>query len=122
MKKDMVTHGNRMIGLPAGGLTILGPQLLDGLAPKTHTAWLAADPLNFFNHPTHVVKNLGWTRSIGSRAAIERFKKHSWYYGITTEFCVCNKSFVFAHSADKPAWKAVLFIFRQHLSLFNNHG
>ena len=34
MKKDMVIPGNRMIGLPAGGLTILGPQLLDGLARR----------------------------------------------------------------------------------------
>ena len=41
---------------------------------------------------------LGCTRSIGSRAAIERFKKHAWCYGITTEISRCNKSFVFANS------------------------
>ena len=49
-------------------------------------------------HPTHVVLDLGCTRSIESRAPIERFKKHAWYYGISTEFCRCDKSFVFANS------------------------
>ena len=65
---------------------------------KAHTAWMAATPLNLANHPTHVVLDLGCTRSIGSRSAIGRFKKHAWYHGITTEFCPCNKSFVFANS------------------------
>ena len=59
---------------------------------------MVATPLNLANHPTHVVLDLGCTPLIGSRAAIERFKKHAWYYGITTEFCRCNKSFVFANS------------------------
>ena len=35
---------------------------------------------------------------IGSRTAIERLKKHAWYYGTTTEFCRCDNSFVFANS------------------------
>ena len=65
---------------------------------KSHTAWMVAPPLNLANHPTHVVLDLGCTRSIGSRAAIERFKKHAWYYGVTTEFCPCHESFVFANS------------------------
>ena len=69
-----------------------------GSARKAHTAWMVATPLNLANHPTHVVLDLGCTRSIGSRPAIERFKKHAWYYGITTEFCRCNNSFVFANS------------------------
>ena len=55
-------------------------------------------PLNLANHPTHVVLDLGCTRSIGSRAAIKRFQMHAWYYSITTEFCRCNKSFVFANT------------------------
>ena len=50
------------------------------------------------HHPTHVVLDLDCTRSIGSRKAITRFKKYALYYGITTEFCPCNKSFVFANS------------------------
>ena len=45
-----------------------------------------------------LVLDLGCTRSIGSRTAIERFKKHAWYHCITTEFCRCNESFVFANS------------------------
>ena len=46
---------------------------------KAHTAWMVATPLNLANHPTHVVPDLGCTRSIGSRTAIERFKNHTWY-------------------------------------------
>ena len=41
---------------------------------KAHTAWMVATPLNLANHPTHVALDLGCTRSIGSRSAIERFK------------------------------------------------
>ena len=63
---------------------------------RTFSAWMVGTPLNLANHPT--VLDLGFTRSIGSRAAMERFKKHAWYCGITTEFCPCNKSFVFANS------------------------
>ena len=59
---------------------------------------MATAPLNLANHPTHVVLDLGDTRSLRSRAAIERFQKYAWYYGFTTEFCRCNKSFVFASS------------------------
>ena len=60
-----------------------------------------APSLKLANYPTHVVLDLGCTRSIGSRAAIERFQKHSWYYGITTELCRCNKSIVFANSVTE---------------------
>ena len=59
---------------------------------------MASVPLDLANHPTHVVLDLGCTRSIGSRAAVRRFRKHALYYGITTEFCRCNKSFVLANS------------------------
>ena len=57
--------------------------------------------LNLAYHPRHVVLDLGCTQSIGSRSAIEGFQKHSWYYGMTTEFCRCNKSFVFANSGTE---------------------
>ena len=40
MRKDMAMSGNRMSGLPAIGLTILGLQLLDGLARQLRLrAW-----------------------------------------------------------------------------------
>ena len=65
---------------------------------KAHTAWMVATLLNFANHPTHVVLDLGCTQSVGSRAAIERFRKHAWHYGITTQIFRCNKSFVFANT------------------------
>ena len=63
-----------------------------------HAALMASVPLNLANHPTHVVLDLCCSRSIGSRSATRRFQKHVLYYGITTEFCPCNKSFVFADS------------------------
>ena len=57
-----------------------------------HPAWMASVPLNLANHPTHVVLDLGCTRSIGSRTAIKRFQKYALYLGITTEFGPCNES------------------------------
>ena len=69
---------------------------------------MASAPLNLANHPTHVVLDLGCTRSIGSRAAIKRFEKHAWYYGMTTEFCRCNKSFVFANSETETCWASCI--------------
>ena len=65
---------------------------------RAYTAWMASAPLNLANHPTHVVLDLGCTRSVGSRAAIKRFQKHALKKGMTTEFCRCNKSSVFANS------------------------
>ena len=59
----------------------------------------------------HVVLDLGCTRSIGSRSAIERFKKHAWYHGITTEFCSCNKSFVFANSETETCMESCIVHF-----------
>ena len=40
----------------------------------THTAWMASALLNLANYPKHVVLDLGSTRLIGSRAAVEIFK------------------------------------------------
>ena len=65
---------------------------------RTYTAWTVATLLNNANHATHVVLDLSCTRSIGSRAAIEKIKKNAWNADITTEFGNCNKSFVFANS------------------------
>ena len=73
-----------------------------------HRAWMASVPLNLANHPTHVVLDLGCTRSIGSRAAVRRFQKYALYYGITTEFCPCNKSFVFANSGTETCWESCI--------------
>ena len=38
---------------------------------KAHAAWMAVSSLNLAYHPTHVVLDLGCTRSIGSTEAIE---------------------------------------------------
>ena len=78
---------------------------------RAYTAWMAAVPLNLTDHPAHVFLDLGCTRSIGSRAAIERFQKQAWYYGITTEFCRCHKSFVFANSETGTCWESCIIHF-----------
>ena len=72
---------------------------------------MAAAPLNLASYPTHVVLDLGCTRSMGSRAAIEIFKKHAWYYCITTEFCRCTKSFVFANSETETCKESCIIHF-----------
>ena len=51
------------------------------------------------------------TRSIGSRTAIRRFQKYALFYGITTEFCRCNKSFVSANSETETCWKSGIIHF-----------
>ena len=78
---------------------------------RADSAWMAAVPLNLTNQPTHVVLDLGCTRSIGSRATIKRFQKHTWYYGITTEFCRCHMSFVLANSATETCLESCIIHF-----------
>ena len=56
-------------------------------------------PLNISNHPTHVVLDLGCTRSIASRAAL------------TTEFRRCHKSFAFANSETETCWESCIIHF-----------
>ena len=90
--------GNQMIGLPAIGLTIPGLQMLGGSGQRLILQ-------------AHVVLDLGCTRSIGSRSAIERFKKQAWYDGITTEFCRDNKLFVFANSATETCIESCIMHF-----------
>ena len=72
---------------------------------------MATTPLKLANHQTYVVLDLGCTRSIGSRKAIERIKKHAWYYGIMMEFCRCNKSFVFANSETETCMESCIIHF-----------
>ena len=76
-----------------------------------NTASMASVSWNLANHPTHVVLKLGCTRSIGSRAAIKRFQKHALYYGLTTEFCPCTKSFVFANSETDTRLESCIILF-----------
>ena len=110
-KKDIAMPGNLTTGLPVSGLMILGLQVLGGKARKAPTASMAVPSLNLAYHPTHVVLDVGCTRSIESRAAIERYQKHSWYYGITRELCRCNKSFVFANSGTESCLEICIIHF-----------
>ena len=81
--------------------TISQLQLLHGTSSR-HTAWMASVPLDLAHHPTHVVLDLGCTQSIGSRTDNQKVPEtYALYSGITTEFCTCKKSFVFANVWDK---------------------
>ena len=86
---------------------------------KAHTAWMVATPMNLANHPTHVVLDLGCTRSIGSRTAIERFFQNAWYCGTTMEFCLCSKSSNVAtstfqqHHLRPVSWPSCFFFLPQ---------
>ena len=72
---------------------------------------MASVPLDLAHHPTHVVLDLGCTRSVGSRTAIRRFQKYALHHGITTEFCPCNKSFVFANSETETCLESCFIHF-----------
>ena len=86
---------------------------------RAHTAWMASVPFNLANHPTHVVLDLGCTRSLGSKAAIKRFQVHALYCSITTECCRCNKSFVFANSEMETCQESCIVHFPDNTSVFN---
>ena len=72
---------------------------------------MASVPLNLAHHPTHVVPDLGCTRSIGSTTAIRRFHKSALHDGIPTEFSLCNKPFVFANSETETCLESRIIHF-----------
>ena len=41
----------------------------------------------------------------------ECFRSNALHYGIMTEFCPCNKSFVFANSETETCWESCTFHF-----------
>ena len=114
----MVILGSLTIGIR---ILLMTPQvqlqedLLHGTARTKHTAWMAAIPLNLSNHPTHVVPDIGCTRSIGSRAAIRRSQKHVWCCGIATEFCVAISPLCLPTLRWRLAENLVFFIFQRNL-------
>ena len=72
---------------------------------------MAVPSLNLAYHLTHVALDLGCTRSIGSRSAIKRCQKHACYCGITSEFCSCSKSSVFANSETETCLESCIIHF-----------
>ena len=91
VKTNKVLAGDQVIGTPIA-LTIL--QRVRG----TIQTWMASAHLDLAHHSTHVVLDLGCTRSIGLRKTIRRFQTCALYCGITTGFFPCSKCFVFASS------------------------
>ena len=76
-----------------------------------HTAWMAAIPLNLSNHPTHVVLVWAAHDQLDQERQSEDSRKHAMHYGITTEFCLCNKSFVFVNSEMETCWESCIIHF-----------
>ena len=76
-----------------------------------HFAWFAPVPLDLAHHPTRVVFDLDCTQSIASKSAIWRFQKYALYHDKTTEFCPCNKSFVFANSETETCRESCMINF-----------
>ena len=58
VKKDMAMPSN-----PDGWLVDCSTSATGWSCTRAHTAWMASVPLNLANHPTHVVVDLGCTRS-----------------------------------------------------------
>ena len=94
-KRDLVLFGNKAVATP-NVLTIL--KRVRGTIQDIQLGWRQV-PLILFHHPTHVVLDLGFTRSIGSRMAIRRFQKKSVVYmGLRLKIYPCNKSFELANT------------------------
>ena len=93
VKMNKVLPGDQVIGTPIA-LTILQRAWYN----SRFSAWMASAHLDLAHHSTHVVLDLGCTRSSGSRKTIRRFQTDALYCGMTTGFCPCSKSFVFANS------------------------
>ena len=74
-KRDLVLFGNNLIGIPN---VLMISQLVRGTIQDIQFGWRQF-PLNLHHHPMHVVLDLGFTRSIGSRMAISRFQKKALY-------------------------------------------
>ena len=87
-------------------------QLLNGVARDILHGWRQF-PLNLANHPTHVVLDLGCTRSLASRATIRRFQKHALYFGITKEFCLAISPLCLPTLSQRPVWKIASFILHE---------
>ena len=82
----------------------LGLQLLDGKERKpTLLGW---------RYPLWILPTIRHTWFwIWAVSAAERFQKHSWYFGTTTQFCRCNKSCVFANSETETCLKSCIIHF-----------
>ena len=63
------------------------------------------------------VLDLGCTRSIRLRAAINRFQKHAWFMALRQNFALAISPLCSPTVRQRPVGRVVLFIFRQHLHL-----
>ena len=83
-----------------------------------YSAWMASVPLDLAHHPTHVVLDLGCTRSMGSRTARRRFQKYALYHGITTEFCPLQEVFCVCQLWDRSLSGKLYYSFADNTTMF----
>ena len=65
---------------------------------RDHNAWMAEPSLNLAYHPTHVVLGSGLHTIDWIEISNQKNSETCMVLWHTTEFCRCNKSFVFANS------------------------
>ena len=76
--------GNLMTGLPSQWPDDSWTPAAGWFSLKAHTAWMAVPSLNLAHNPTHVVTDLGCTRSIGIEISNRKISETFlvlWYNG-----------------------------------------
>ena len=74
---------------------------------------MASVPLNLANNPTHVVLDLGCTRSIGSRAAVKGSRNMRCIMALEQSFVPATSPLCLPTLRWRLAWK-VVFIFQRN--------
>ena len=91
VKKDVAVPRNQTNGLfshwPAASSTS-NVWWFCTTAHIAHTAWVASVLLDIAHHPTHVVVDLGCTRSMGPRAALKKIWNIRGVMGLRRSFAV----------------------------------
>ena len=109
IKKDVARPGNQTIGLPVFG------RFLDSrcwvVLHKDLYCMGGGNPIESCQ-PSNACCSGLWLHTVDRiRAAIERFKRHAWYCGITMQFCRCDKSLMFANSETETCKESCIIHF-----------
>ena len=91
VKKRIISPENQKIGMMILHFHMLYVVLLHGMARDIRSGW------HHSLWPSRTILHMLFWIMVGSRTATGRFQKHALYYGISTEACPCDKSFVYAN-------------------------
>ena len=112
-KRDKFIPQNRSIGIP---IALMIPPIQLAEAPLRGTIQDTLHGSHQFLWISTTIRralffDLDCTQSIASKSAIWRFQKYALYHDKTTEFCPCNKSFVFANSETETCRESCMINF-----------